>query len=93
MWEWKDSTSYSRGERGTVEPRSWTLGDNNHKSVVVHRRIDAPGTWFVSCYALDIESFELGTKSLETAKRLALVRVKNALQDLVGYYRVLGLDV
>lgn len=43
---WRDSTNYSKGERGKVTPRQWSL-DLDGIEIVVHGYIGCDG-WFVS---------------------------------------------
>lgn len=53
MSEWEDTTSYSRDERGKIEPRCWELSMTG-LCICVHRHIGFPGEWLLSCRELDI---------------------------------------
>ncbi len=86
--EWEDITSYSRGERGQVEPSVWRLGEHR-TGIVVYRFLGEPG-WFLSCLALDIRRVQLGQSELEFAKIEALQRVSDELATLRTLYRELG---
>lgn len=67
MSEWKDSTSYSRGERGSTEPRAWDL-DLDGLRVTVHRIHRIDGLWFGTCYAMGITDKQLGRPDIESAR-------------------------
>lgn len=73
--KWKDSTSYQRGERGKIDPQSWTL---KHPSVevTIHKYIGCGETWHVSCHALNVHRHSLGTtdKALAAARALEFLR-------------------
>lgn len=69
--EWKDETSYSRGELGKVEPDTWVLHLPTTR-IAVHRHINHPGKWVLTCRRLGIELRELDADDVETAKRVAL---------------------
>lgn len=64
--EWKDATSYSRGERGTVEPRVWAI-DIDGLRVSVHRLIHCEG-WFGSCHTMGIDRQPIEADGLEAAR-------------------------
>lgn len=57
---WSDSTSYKRGERGTVRPRHW-VKQTAVLHMAIHRHICYPGTWLLSCHAAHIENRILST--------------------------------
>jgi hypothetical protein len=81
--QWKDTTSYIQGARGTVEPRSWTL-DGALVSITVHRYIGCGDAWFVTCRQAGLEAADLNGPTLEDAKRQALDRVRQTLRMLAN---------
>lgn len=64
--EWKDTTSYSRGERGTVEPRAWEI-DLDGLRVTVHRYFDLEG-WFGTCHAMGVDRQQLTCERIADAQ-------------------------
>jgi len=68
--EWVDESSYSRGQRGEVEPSVWELKGAPGR-LTVHRYIGLEG-WFVTCRDLDLERHELRARGAEEAKQEAL---------------------
>ena len=75
MPDWRDSSSYSQGSRGTREPTAWTCGAFPYE-VTVHRLHGVPDAWFASASGLGIEVRDLGTEDLEEAMRRALELVR-----------------
>lgn len=74
---WEDTTSYSRGERGTIEPRAWTISTGDvllRLDVTVTRHIDYPGEWLLICRQLNVRH-ALKSEELEAAKVEALKSV------------------
>src|SRR5690606_15197937 len=74
---WKDTTSYSQGERGTIEPRTWTISTGDvllRLDVTVTRHIDYPGEWLLICRQLNMR-FALKSEDLGAAKSEALKAV------------------
>lgn len=73
--EWKDATSYSRGQRGCIPPNSWECHIGTVRVWLSCGHHYYPETWVVSCHSLGIETKELGTSSLieaEQARHLAI---------------------
>lgn len=79
--KWIDSTSYSRGERGTVEPRAWQLEGCKFR-VQIHGHINYPGVWFVSAEDLRIERAQLLAEDVEVAKVAAVAYIRARLKAL-----------
>lgn len=77
--EWKDTTSYRRGE--TIEPNAFTFQTKNLR-VIVHKYHG--NEWVLSCYDLKIECQSLGTQTLQEAKDAALNKVKDKLKLLLS---------
>lgn len=74
MAEWKDATSYSRGQRGSIEPTAWetTIGKCRIWISKGHRYY--PGEWVMNAWGVHVEEKRLGddTLDLETVKGMAL---------------------
>jgi predicted YcjX-like family ATPase len=71
---WEDTTSYSQGERGKTEPRTWTISTGDvlrRLDVTVTRHIDYPGEWLLICRQLNVRH-ALKSEELEPAKTEAL---------------------
>jgi len=80
--KWKDTTSYRQGERAsTAKPRSWEMITMSNLRVIVHRHIDDPYSWFLSCYDLRIEKLQLNSEDIEEAKEEAIQIVRARLQE------------
>lgn len=81
--EWKDTTSYSRGDLERV-PRTWELR-TQRIVVVVTRHIDYPGKWLLRSHPINLER-TLNADEVEQAKLEALGYVRGylhrALEDL-----------
>ena len=77
--KWNDVTSYSRGERGTVEPRSWELAHCGMR-LCVHRLHRVPG-WYLSANEIGIDRRFVHDDNLEEAKRVAIDYVRSFLQQ------------
>lgn len=78
--KWKDTSSYSRGERGTVEPTCWELYTGEMR-IRVHRSRSLDG-WFLSVPRLQIECAALATSSVEDARAEAIRRVRALLEKM-----------
>jgi hypothetical protein len=76
--EWKDTTSYRRGE--TIEPNSFTFQTKSLRVIVHKYQSDA---WVLSCYDLKIECRTLNTASLQEAKDAALKIIQDKLETLL----------
>ena len=83
MEGWKDASSYSRGERGKVEPTAWEIvsAPPGRLRICVHRVHRLEG-WFVTCHELRIDRRELGDVTLDEAKTSALALVGQQLSTL-----------
>lgn len=78
---WKNTTSYSR-ERGTTEPREWTL-KTRHLRIVVHRHIDyAADLWLMSVDPLGLRNVVLGEPEIDKAKTEAIRKVRRVILAL-----------
>jgi hypothetical protein len=72
---WTDETSYQRGERGNIPPRTWST-KVGALTIIVTRHIHWPDTWLVNCRQLYLDQRDLHTGDVEEAKRRAIVRIK-----------------
>lgn len=79
MSVWKDTTSYSRGERGVAEPRSWSC-DN----VIIHRTLYEADKWHVTAHCLRIEAFPLDATDVKEAQIEALKFVVEHLRKMLS---------
>lgn len=78
MIEWKDQTSFSRGETDRT-PRVWT-GRVGAVSIAVLRHRDYPDTWVMQCELISLWPRDLETNDVDDAKRKALDIVRVELQ-------------
>lgn len=79
MLEWKDRTSYSRGDKERI-PSIWELEVEGLK-IVVHKIIHYP-EWYLSCYDLHIEKQCLYTEDVEEAKAEGLKIIIEKIEQL-----------
>ena len=79
MLEWRDKTSYSRGDKER-KPRIWELKVGGLR-IVIHRIIHYP-EWYVSCYDLSIEDNCLYTDDLEEAKAIGIKTIIDRIEEL-----------
>lgn len=77
--QWKDTTSYRQGERGKVEPSSWSL-TGTHVQITVHRYIGCGDAWFVTCPQARIETSMIDGPTIDAAKEQALHKVRDRLR-------------
>lgn len=76
--QWVDVTSYSRGERGSVEPSAWELR-GQHLRMIVHRMHSLDG-WFGTCHEVSIDCLPLQASDVVSAQAEALSAVRAKLQ-------------
>lgn len=80
---WKDTTRYSRGERGKKEPNCFTTKSGPISISVTTGHIHHPGRWVMNCSALGIKGHELfDCGNLEEAKRMAVALVRVLLTEM-----------
>jgi hypothetical protein len=82
-WEfdWKDGTSYSRGDKDRT-PRDWRATIDG-MVVIVHRHIHYPGLWLVSCADLGVDTVPLDASEVGAAKREALRFLHDRLKGMM----------
>lgn len=68
MIEWKDATSYSRGERGSKPPTAWEATIEGARIFVMCGHISHKGEWVVRCDMLGIDLEHLGAVDEMTAE-------------------------
>lgn len=71
--QWKDNTSYTRGEERI--PRTWEATHGPVRLVVLQKHRHNPGYWTMHGYGLGIDTLDLGipdTEPAETAQEAAI---------------------
>lgn len=79
--KWRDTSSHAQSTKDRT-PTSWTLGTSRQESVVVHRHIDHPGVWCVTCLALGIKGHPMMHTDVEVALESAVAHVWFQLNNL-----------
>lgn len=79
--EWKDTTSFSRGETDRT-PREWTLEAGQLRLCVFRHRAIDPESWFASCHGF-FDTREMASSEIETAKEQAIQLLRDMLEDVV----------
>jgi hypothetical protein len=64
--KWTDETSYSRGERGTIEPTTWEWNGGGLRAIV--HRYHGLGGWFGTCHELRVDRRTLDSVLLDDAQ-------------------------
>jgi hypothetical protein len=87
MMEWKDTTSYSRGQDRV--PSAWQTTAGDLRIAVVRKHIHAPGTWVMHCEPW-FATYPIGpdTMSEEDAKANALSLLRGKIAETA---RALGM--
>lgn len=81
--KWKDTTNYAKGQRGEIDPKSWSIKTNN-LYIKIHKHIHYDdNVWFLSCLNVDIKMFRLCT-DLEKAKLKAIKTIKEKLNKMIN---------
>jgi len=86
--KWTDTTSYARGERGTVPARTWYSREIKgiRRPIEVTRHHGIPDVWHLTCHGLGPDGFPLQAKDIEAAKSEAVNLIKSrlcaAIEDL-----------
>ncbi len=78
--EWKDATSYSRGERGKVTPRSWQTLISGKRILIMSEHLYHPEMWVMNCEVVGIKEHRLcmSREPVERAQSLAISQVHAA---------------
>jgi hypothetical protein len=88
MIEWKDVSSYSRGESGKKEPNAWACMVGGLKIVVVSAHIYNPDRWSLKCNPwfdlkdLDLPSFVKAEEAQKEALRLVRTKLQKSLDHI-----------
>lgn len=86
--QWKDATSYSQGERGTVPPRSWAATFGDVKVLIMSGHTFHKPNWVMKCERISgdqlVEIARPGT-DLAEVKATALTVVETALREKIAY--------
>jgi len=72
LYKWEDATTYSRGERGNIEPTAWKIMGKRLSIYITCNHSYYPGEWIMHCFSLGLKEIELGAKDLKQAKELAI---------------------
>ena len=80
--EWTDTTGYSRGERGAVEPKTWNATRCGVR-VVVTRHMDYPSdVWTLYVIGLKFSRIALVNEDIDDAKVEAIAHVRQIVADM-----------
>jgi len=77
---WVDATSYSRGERGNVEPRTWNMKVGSWLFIITKHR-DWGDEWVLICRDFGVECKRLGTTNSDEAKAQAWIEIQDAQME------------
>jgi len=85
MAQWKDTTRYSWSDskKYRKEPREMTL-DTGSVRIVIHKHVDYPGEWFMSCVPELMRRQNLGECSIEKAQAAGLERLRKHLVSVLS---------
>lgn len=87
---WIDETAYNTDECGKEDPRTWSA-KIGPITIIVTRHIYWPRTWLMYCRQLHLDQENLHTNDVDTAKSLAIVRIKELV---LSYHEALkGVEV
>ena len=81
--QWKDVTSYSRGDKRDDEARSWDLAINGLR-LVVTRKLHRDG-WYTECHGFarfGSGTAQLKSEKIDDAKREALTMLDKLLSEV-----------
>jgi len=84
--EWKDETTYSRDNKERI-PSVWGIRFKGFRVAVVNKHRLAPNKWVMHCFALGIDTLDLGVESIqpkEIAQDKAIKHVKTKLHSMVN---------
>ena len=80
---WRDTTSYTQGQRGVKKPTSWSISIHELRITVTCGHIAWEGAWVMHCPTLNMREIELvGCENSQEAKLRAIVIVKDKLTRL-----------
>ena len=80
---WKDSTSYSRDERGKKQPNTFELDLKELRIFITSRHIYYKGIWIMGCHQLNLKEIECrNCKTATEAAEYAIKMVKQRLSKM-----------
>lgn len=82
LYTWYDTTGYSRS------PTTYSMR-TTHLCITVHRHIDNPGKWHLSCRELGFDRRELESDKISDAKTEAVTLVKQRVLEWTADVSVL----
>lgn len=90
--EWKDTTTYRRGETRGENPTSWTLRTDELRITVVSDHIHHAGQWIMHCPELNLSEVPLylpadkvgANKAQERAVAVIRMTLESLLSSLNG---------
>lgn len=85
MTEWKDISSFSRGETDRT-PTVWELRPTPSVRLTVHRHISNPGAWHLSCEPW-YSTFKISAQGADEAKQQAIAMIRSRARELLAELR------
>lgn len=83
--EWKDTSSWSRSDSEEVRktPKAWSLHlKKSDTELTLHRHTHSPGTWFVTCRKIGLDTRQLSSLDAEDAKDEAIAVARQKVDSL-----------
>lgn len=81
--EWKDVTTYSRGDKER-KPTTWEIKGGSLKIDVTCGYIHRKGEWIMHCFAVGIDTYHLKyAETKEQAQEAALRMVRTKIQSML----------
>lgn len=87
---WKDATTYSRGQGGKAPQTAWSIEAGTLKIYLTNNHRMYPGDWIMHCYELNIKEKLIGEvdyMDLEEAKAKALDAVEKKISSFMFYFK------
>jgi len=86
--KWKDTTTYSRRDRATKEPTTWSITGKYIRITITKSHINCPGYWVMHCYKLGINTLPIAEDTF--AKELVQ---KRAIETVKAHLKVLSEEI
>ena len=81
--KWEDTTSYSKGERGIIAPKTWTIRYAQLSICVTCGHIYHRPNWVMHCHMLGVDTYPLpGVKTADEAQSEAIMVARNHIDFL-----------
>lgn len=74
---WKDSTSYSRGQE---KPTSWTTDIGDLRITVTNKHIHYPGLWVMHCFEIGMDTIPFEAENVADAQKRAVELVRKKVE-------------